>query len=150
MDVKLIRAEIKDSGLLKQMMEEFYTIEHLAFESGTAEKALGDILGSEDYGNIYIISAGSESAGYVVAANCFSLEFHGRFVLIDELYLSEAYRGKGVAMAAMQQIEELCRSRGIHAIRLEVAKTNVRARGVYGKAGFIKEERDLMTKWITE
>jgi hypothetical protein len=40
---------------------------------------------------IYFIFRGPELAGYFTLTFCFSLEFHGRFALFDELYLREPY-----------------------------------------------------------
>ncbi|MGE5353667.1 MAG: GNAT family N-acetyltransferase [Acidobacteriota bacterium] len=150
MDSKLSPAGLKDLELLISLMQEFYKIEHLEFDPHFQRRALKEILGNSDFGAVHIIYAGPEVAGYVVVTNCYSLEFHGRFVLVDELYLRESYRGMGIARSAMEKIEDLCLERGVHAIRLEVAKTNVRAQKVYLKAGFKAEERDLMTKWIKE
>ncbi|MGE5429665.1 MAG: GNAT family N-acetyltransferase [Syntrophomonadaceae bacterium] len=150
MDSRLIRAGLRDLELVVTLMQEFYKIEHLEFSDHFQRKALKEILADDNFGMVYIIYAGDIAAGYAVLTNCYSLEFHGRFALIDELYLREAYRGLGIARAAMEEMEEICHRNGIHAIRLEVAKTNVRARQVYNKAGFRAEERDLMTKWIKE
>ncbi|HEX2962878.1 MAG TPA: GNAT family N-acetyltransferase [Ignavibacteriales bacterium] len=150
MDSKLTPAGLGDLELVVTLMQEFYKIEHLEFDPHFQRRALKEILGNSNFGTVQIIYAGDSVAGYVVMTNCYSLEFHGRFVLIDELYLREAYRGRGIAGSAMEKIEEICLEGGIHAIRLEVAKTNVRAQKVYVKAGFKAEERDLMTKWIKE
>lgn len=150
MDSKLVRAGMKDLDLVIGLMQEFYKIEHLEFDDHFQPGALRELLSGSQFGMVNIIYAGDSPAGYVAATNCFSLEFHGRFVLIDELYLREAYRGKGIARRTMEELEEICLSQGIHAIRLEVAKTNLRAREIYLKAGFKAEERDLMTKWIKE
>lgn len=150
MESKLIRAELNDLELVLSLMQEFYQIEHLEFDTHFQRRALKEILENSSFGMVHLIYTGDSLTGYVIMTNCFSLEFHGRFVLIDELYLREAYRGMGIAKRAMEEVETLCLARGIHAIRLEVAKTNVRARQVYQKAGFKAEERDLMTKWIKE
>lgn len=150
MNSKLVRADLSDLELLITLMQEFYKIEHLEFDAHFQKRALKEILGNSDFGMVHIIHAGDSLAGYVVITNCYSLEFHGRYALIDELYLREGYRGRGVARTALEEIEELCLHSGIHAIRLEVSRTNLRAREVYLKAGFRDEERFLMTKWIKD
>ncbi|HEX2869402.1 MAG TPA: GNAT family N-acetyltransferase [Ignavibacteriales bacterium] len=150
MDSKLVPAGVRDLELIISLMQEFYRIEHLEFDPHFQPKALRELLSGSQLGMVNIIYAGESPAGYVVSTNCFSLEFHGRFALIDELYLRESYRRKGIAKKVMEELEEIFLNEGIHAIRLEVAKTNLRAREIYLKAGFKAEERDLMTKWIKE
>ncbi|MCU7494913.1 MAG: GNAT family N-acetyltransferase [Ignavibacteria bacterium] len=150
MKSKLIRAELKDLETILGLMQEFYEIEHLNFDPHFARKSLKELLSFESFGMTHIIYACNEISGYVVTTNCYSLEFHGRFALIDELYLRQDYRGRGIARSALEELEEICRKNGIHAVRLEVARTNIHARNVYLKAGFKAEERDLMTKWIKE
>ena len=47
-------------------------------------------------------------------------------------------------------LEDLCRERGVKAVRLEVEHANVRARRVYEKAGYVAHERHLMTHVLTD
>jgi GNAT superfamily N-acetyltransferase len=79
----------------------------------------------------------------------FSLEFHGRNALLDELYLREEFRGRGLGRASLVRAEEICRREGIRAVHLEVDRVNVRAQEVYRKAGYKDHDRYLLTKWLT-
>jgi len=66
-------------------------------------------------GGLSLIHAGGEPAGCLVLTICYSLEFHGRFVLLDD---------------------EFCRTQGLPAIRLEVAWQNPRALELYKRSGY--------------
>jgi ribosomal protein S18 acetylase RimI-like enzyme len=99
-------------------------------------------------GGVWLIAMGGETAGYLCVTVCYSLEFAGRFALLDELYLKEAWRGKGIGRQAIVFAEEWSRARGLAAIRLEVAHANLRALELYRRQGFKAHERHLMTKWL--
>ena len=58
------------------------------------------------------------------------------------------WRGKGIGLQTLRFIEGECRARGLHAVRLEVERSNRRARQVYERAGFSPHDRDIMTKWL--
>ena len=75
-------------------------------------------------------------AGYVALTACYSLEFHGRFGLLDEFYIEEQWRGQGLGTAALAFVDEQCRSRGWKAVRLEVASHESRAQELYRRAGY--------------
>jgi ribosomal protein S18 acetylase RimI-like enzyme len=144
-------ATLADEDLLVELMREFYVIEHLPFDEQVIRKGLREILGNSVYGFIHLIRAGGDEgdvAGYLVLTFGFSLEFHGRDALIDELYLREGFRGKGLGRAALDLAEEVCRREGIKSMHLEVDRVNVRAQDVYRKAGYRDHDRYLLTKWL--
>ncbi|MGE5401315.1 MAG: GNAT family N-acetyltransferase [Ignavibacteriales bacterium] len=143
-------AHSEDISLLLELMREFYFIEHLEFDGPAMRNALTQLLGSDIYGSVYIIREGGVPAGYFVITNGYSLEFHGRFILVDELYLRESYRGKGIGKLCLRFIEDLCRERGIGAVRLEVARVNIPARELYRRTGYIDQDRDFLTKWLKQ
>ena len=79
----------------------------------------------------------------------FSLEMHGRYALLDELYVEKAWRGRGIGTEAVEFVEEQCRQRGLRVARLEVFDDNVRAQALYERNGFeVDDDRHLMTKVV--
>jgi ribosomal protein S18 acetylase RimI-like enzyme len=133
---------------LLEMMREFYAQQHMRFDENVARGAITQLLKSPAHGQIYLIFRGTMLAGYFALTFCFSLEFHGRFALLDELFLLEPFRrqklGEGVAGFA----ESICRREGIAALRLEVGRDNLPAQSLYKKSGFQEDARNLMTKWF--
>jgi GNAT superfamily N-acetyltransferase len=105
-------------------------------------------LNNPELAQIYLIFRGAELAGYFALTFCFSLEFHGRFALFDELYLREPYRRQKLGKAVVAFAEDLCRKAGVKAVRLEVGRKNQGAQSLYRAAGFKEDERNLMTKWL--
>ncbi|MDQ3686995.1 MAG: GNAT family N-acetyltransferase [Acidobacteriota bacterium] len=137
-----------DEDILIVLMREFYAVEHLTFDEGVARAALRQILHHSSLGSVYLIRSDEDVAGYVVLTFGFSLEFHGRDALVDELYLREEFRGKGLGRAALEFVEEVCREEGVKALHLEVDRVNTRAQEVYRAAGYRDHDRYLLTKWV--
>ena len=133
---------------LLEMMRDFYAQQEMHFEKTVASRAVNKLIESPEHGQIYLIFRGSELAGYFALTFCYSLEFHGRFALLDEIYIREAYRGQKLGKSVVPFAEDLCRKAGIPALRLEVGRENKPAQSLYRTAGFKEEERNLMTKWL--
>ncbi|MET0398567.1 MAG: GNAT family N-acetyltransferase [Longimicrobiaceae bacterium] len=142
------RAGPRDAELLVEMMKEFYAHEHLAWDEDAARAALGAMLGDASLGEAWLVRRGGAPAGYFVLAAGFSLEFGGRYLLLDELYVREEHRGSGIGREAVARAEDVCRARSMRALRLEADRQNPRVQALYRGLGFRDHDRDLLTKWI--
>ena len=130
------------------MMREFYSQQEMRFDEPTSSLAINQVLNNPELGQIYLIFRGTELAGYFALTFCFSLEFHGRFALLDELYLREPFRRQKLGKAVVAFAEDLCRKAGVKALRLEVGRENQGAQSLYRTVGFNEDKRNLMTKWL--
>ena len=133
---------------LLTLMHELYANQHMIFDPDAAAAAVRDLLGDESLGRIFLIHSGGHLAGYFALTFCFSLEFHGRFGLLDELYVRERCRGQGLGRRAEALAATICKEEGLAALRLEVGKDNTAAESLYSRLGFNVEARKLMTKWL--
>jgi ribosomal protein S18 acetylase RimI-like enzyme len=147
-EVVLRAAGAEDLGLLLDFIRGLYAAEHIPFDEDRAAQALGGLLEEPSLGWIWIVERRGEPVGYAVVTLGYSLEFGGRFALLDELFIAESHRGAGVGRQVLDRIVEVCRERGLRAVRLEVERTNLAACGLYRKAGFEAHDRDLMTLWL--
>ena len=136
--------------LLIEMMREFYVHERLALDERAARRALRHILTDESLGRIILLWAGDVAAGYIVLAFGFSLEFHGRDAFVDEIYVTENYRGQGLGRRGLQFVEAVCRELEIKALHLEVDRVNTKAQALYRTIGFADHDRYLLTKWLAQ
>lgn len=148
-EVKFRPATEKDASQLIEMMRELYARDALtAFNEEVARSGLNKTLLDPTLGSAYLILVDEEVAGYLVLASCFSLEFHGKFMLLDEMYLRASFRGRGIGKAAVGFAESICRKTGIKDLRLEVAQRNRAAQALYDSTGFKREPRYLYTKQV--
>ena len=129
-------------------MREFYAQQQMRFDKPAASRAVTSALNDPGLAQIYLIFRGQELSGYFTLTFCFSLEFHGRFGLLDELYLREPFRRQKLGKAVVAFAEDLCKKAGIAALRLEVGRENQPAQSLYRTAGFKEDERNLMTRWL--
>jgi GNAT superfamily N-acetyltransferase len=125
---------------------QLYAGEGSSWDRAVARHAALELIGKPEWGGIWLVEADHHPAGYFVLTVCFSLEFGGRFGLLDEIYLAEPWRGRGLGAEALEYAAHWCRERGMTALRLEVWTGNLRAIRLYQRAGFALEQRHLMTR----
>jgi GNAT superfamily N-acetyltransferase len=138
----------EDVPALLEMMGDFYAQQEMRFQEKIARAGIEKLLKAPQLGQIYLIFRGPALAGYFALTFCFSLEFHGRFALLDELYLREPFRRLKLGEGVVGFAEGICRREGIAALRLEVGRENSPALALYKKVGFAEDARNLMTKWL--
>ena len=130
------------------MMEQLYANGDSPFDATRARLATEKLLTEPEFGGVWTIDADGAVAGYIAIVLGYSLEFGGRFGLLDELFVVEAHRGSGLGGEALAFADGQCRARGWQALRLEVGQENHRAMSLYRRSGFRMHDRFLMTKWI--
>lgn len=141
-------AQPSDIDALILMMRGLYEHDRTPFDESAHRAALAQLLSNDSYGLTSLMLLGEEVAGYVVITFGFSLEFRGRDAFIDELFVKDEFRGRGLGGAAIHFAEGICRDRGVRALHLEVERRNIGAQSVYRRAGFKDHDRYLLTKWL--
>jgi len=136
----------RNAGALLTFMRELYDHENLPWRERPTTAAVDQLLSNRKYGGAWFLNAKGERVGYMVLASAFSLEFGGKFVFLDELYIREPWTGKGLGTAALRFARQQARKIGARAIRLEVGHDNPRGVRFYESHGMRREQRYLMTK----
>jgi ribosomal protein S18 acetylase RimI-like enzyme len=129
-------------------MRDFYAEEHLAFDELLTPHAVRELLSHPQSGLILLFKSAGTVVGHATITFGFSLEFHGRYALLDELYLIPSVRGRGWGRHGLSLAATTARAHGVATLRLEVNHANARARAVYLKAGFQDDQRTLFTQWL--
>lgn len=146
MNIHFVRAGTADAELVLQLMKEYYLHDHLHFRPEVARDAVSRLIEDESLGSLWLIQRGTDTIGYVVLVRSYCLEFGGRIGIVDELYLREGFRRRGIGTRALAFAEDLARALGAQALRLEVEQANDPARRLYERAGFVPHNRLLMTR----
>lgn len=141
--------EHSEIEIVVSLMREYYAFDHLAFDADIARTALENFLDNESLGRVWLILYGNEIVGYLVLTLGYSLEYGGRDAFIDEVYIRDTHRGRGIGTKALAFAEAVCHSLGVRALHVEVERANTNAHRVYRKAGFVDHERYLLTKRIS-
>ncbi len=98
---------------------------------------------SDEYIECFIFEHEGETAGYALIAKTFSPEAGGVVVWIEELYVREGFRGKGLGKAFFAYMEQ---NYNVSRYRLEVEPDNVRAKKLYSALGYKKLPYEQMIK----
>ena len=107
-----------------------------------------DFVSDGRLGSAWLICEAEKPVGYVILTLGFSFEYRGRDAYVDELYLQQHARGRGIGRKTMEFVERAALELGVHAIHLEATKGNTAAIELYRHAGFVHHDRGLMTKWL--
>lgn len=137
-----------DIESLLPVIRVFHADEGIEWDDARVRSTLGALVAGSPHGRLMLLERGTELAGYFVVGFCFSLEFGGRFGLLDELYVLPAHRGGGIGKRALEEVESLCIAEGLNCVRLEVSDGNDHARELYRRRGYALHARRLMTKWL--
>lgn len=112
------------------------------------EKNFAEMISFSPYIKGYIIEDDGVQAGYMILSYTFSAEVGGTVVLIEELFLDDNARGKGIGTKAL----EFVRNQYPNAarFRLEVTQENEGAIRLYERMGFTMLEYRQMIVDFTE
>lgn len=147
-EILITPATLSDEPVVLELMREFYAHEGLTFGRAGALEALRTLMANPALGRVWLFRIGDDVVGYTAVTVCYSLEFVGRVALVDELYVREGWRGRGIGTRALEMVAEACRELDVAAVRLEVDTTNTRAMALYQRMGFELQERYMMSRWI--
>lgn len=140
------RAGPFDLAALEPLAAAFHGHEGIPSTPEHRQRALGELLADPRLGAVILACADAgEVAGYGVLCLGFSVEFGGRDAFVDELYVRDAWRGRGVGVALLGRLEQEARAAGVVALHLEASHGNP-AHALYRRLGFADHARHLMTK----
>lgn len=142
--------EEKNYDVLLKMMLEFYSSEAVdqPLSEEIVTKLLDDILSGE-YG-IKGVEAyyDNELVGFGVITSYYASEVAGITIQLEDLFIKEKYRSKGIAKSYFKTIME--NHPEAVRFRLEVCASNIKAIELYKRMGFEKLEYDQMVFNIEE
>lgn len=147
------RAGPGDVNAILGMMRGYYEQDGYTFVEPEARAAALALIGDPHLGRLWVTSGvtsdGEGVVGYVAVALGFSFEYRGREAFVDELFIAQTHRGRGLGREALEVAEAYCREAGVNALHLEVERHREPALELYRRRGFEDYGRFLMTKWLT-
>jgi len=135
---------VSDIGVLVAMMREFYAIDNYPINSGISENLFKEFISDTNLGKAWLIFSENEIIGYLILTFVFSFEYQGKIAFLDELYIREKSRGKGIGKQTLQFIQAEARKLGLKHIYLEVESHNEKAQQLYLSSDFDFHKRKLM------
>lgn len=133
-----------DIDFMANLMQDFYAIDNYPFDIDQSKKLLQEFISNKNYGKAWLIYFENEIAGYVILTFIFSFEYQGKIAFLDELYLKEKARGKGIGKEAIEFIKTESHKLSLKLIYLEVEHHNENAQKLYLSTDFELHNRLLM------
>ena len=105
-------------------------------ESGELSKVFLEALNRPEQINLVMIEKDGKTVGFANLMTIFSVWAKGEALIIDDLYIREAYRGKGLGATAMKEIEDYAREAGFKRLQFCSEETNPEAKNFYVHLGY--------------
>ncbi len=139
----------QDMTRLAPLMARFAEEFRLPEPAAAREAAVAPLLAGSPYGAAYLIGPPRTPVGYLVVTFGWSIEFGGMEGWIDEIYIREAVRGRGIATEALAALIRALREVDVRALHLEADREDRAAQRLYLKSGFeLRDRYSLMTYWL--
>lgn len=136
----------EDVAAVAELVKRYYAEDSYPFDREACQRALRELVTAPRLGQAWVVEVEREIVGYLVVTLGFSLEYLGLDAFVDELYLREPFRGRGLGREALDLAERYCREVGVRALHLEVEQHRESARRLYATSGFEATGRELLTK----
>ena len=150
MEPNFIPASKESIPKILEMMADFYALEGYLFDFETTKLNLHKFIADVNLGKLWLLILEEEIIGYIVMAFGFSFEYGGRDALIDEFFISEEYRDKGIGAKSIEFVTQQAKMLGVNTLHLEVERRNKRGTSLYVKQGFRDNKRLLMNKCLSD
>jgi GNAT superfamily N-acetyltransferase len=137
---------LKESDIetIVPLMQDFYAIDNYPIQSETTKNLFQTFIKNDSLGNCWLISHEEKIVGYVILTYIFSFEYQGTIAFLDELYLTENARGKGIGKNALEFIHKEALKKDLKLIYLEIESHNEVAKKLYLSNDFIIHNRQMM------
>jgi GNAT superfamily N-acetyltransferase len=133
--LRIRAATVNDVPLLKTMIVEFATFERLAHLVNVTEETLArDGFREKPMFRGLLPEWNGEVAGYEFLYDFYS-SFQGPGLFVEDIYVREKFRGKGIGKALMAEAAAIALREGYWAMRWEVLDWNQPAIDFYKKLG---------------
>ncbi|MEJ6493208.1 MAG: GNAT family N-acetyltransferase [Actinomycetes bacterium] len=136
--LEIVRAKLADVGDLHPLVEKYR-----AFYKQPANEKTLDYLKSRlvnDEAVVFIARDDSVAVGFTMLYPTFSTVSLSNVWLLNDLYVDEAGRGRGIASKLMEAAESAAREAGATRVFLRTANDNTTAQSLYEGRGYIQDE----------
>ena len=150
MSAALHLAEEGDIEKLLPLIAAFHRVENIEQSDDNRRDAILPLLQGSPHGAIWLIGPRRAPAGYIAISFGWSIEMGGMDGLIDEFFIRESIRGRGMGTEVLSALIPQLAKAGLKALHLEVSKNNEKAQKIYAKRGFrMRDGYHLMT-WLAD
>ena len=138
-----VESDVEKLAVLFDAYRVFYEKES---DLNEAKKFLFDRIANKES---WIIVAMEEDymVGFVQLYPLFSSTRMKKLWLLNDLFIVENYRGKGISKQLIEKCKDVCNDTGACGLMLETAKTNKTGNNLYVKTGFVLDADHNYYNW---
>ncbi|MEM0946674.1 MAG: GNAT family N-acetyltransferase [Pseudomonadota bacterium] len=147
MSAALHLADLGDLDRLDPLVAAYHAVEGIDSDANHRRAALTPLLEGSPLGCVYMIGPQRSPVGYIALSFGWSIEFGGMDGFIDEFFIRETVRGRGMGSEVLARLLPELDAAGIRALHLEMDVNRTRLERLYIKAGFkLRDGYHLMTR----
>jgi ribosomal protein S18 acetylase RimI-like enzyme len=146
MILEVAKAKIEDLGPLALLFNDYRIFYGYDSDVDGAKKFLLERMNNNE-SILFISKLGQSATGFIQLYPLFSSTKMKRLWLLNDLYVSEAFRGKGISKALIAASKEFAINTNACGLLLETAKTNTIGNRLYPSMEFILEEDSNFYFW---
>ena len=136
--------DLNDIPTIVNLMADFYAIDGYPIDRTLSATNFEYFISKPDLGRAWLIYQDGKIVGYVMIVLMFSFEYGGSIAFLDELYLNENARGKGLGKKAVAFVQDQAQKLELKLLYLEIEQHNATAQKLYIAAGFELHNRNIM------
>ncbi|WP_374213217.1 GNAT family N-acetyltransferase [Psychromarinibacter sediminicola] len=140
-------ADADDLDRLLPLVAASHAHEGIEQDDATRRAALAPLLEGSPHGAIWLIGPRRAPVGFIAISFGWSIEMGGLDGFVDEFFIRESVRGRGVGTEVLMGLLPQLAQAGVTALHLEVGRDNDRARKLYEKRGFRMREGNSLMTW---
>lgn len=150
MSAALHLAAEADLDRLLPMVAAYHSFESIDKSNDHRRDAILPLLQGSPHGAIWLIGPRRAPVGYIAISFGWSIELGGMDGFIDEFFIRENVRGRGMGTEVLATLLPQLALAGLKALHLEAARDNHGAQKMYTKQGFkLRDGYNLLT-WLAD
>lgn len=142
----LRQASSREIPILLGFIKSYYKLESIVFFEDKVHKALIELINSNNIGRVWLIYLNNKAIGYIVLCFSYSLVSFGQDGMIDEFYIDDEYRKKGIGTQILNIVMKNSKKLGLNCLYLEISKNNIAAQTLYEKLNFKVRDNYFLMK----
>lgn len=139
-------ANPSDTERLLPMVAAFHAETGIDTSEEHRHAAITPLLDGSPHGAIWLVGPKMSPVGYIAVTFGWSIEFGGTDGFVDEFWIRQKVRGRGMGAEVLSQLTSALGKAGVRALHLEVDTGNPKAAHLYKRSGFrMRDGYHLMT-----
>jgi len=134
MEIKLATPDQRD--IIIEMINELWTYDDIAADRDNINRAVDLVFSQPGLAEIHLLYEGDKVAGYFILVPSFGIEYGGLSVTLDELFVREPFRRRGLGRRIINFVLDRCREQGWLVVEAMAFQENETAQYFYGSHGF--------------